>query len=51
LDSALEFKADPVIGGMQYDTKVGGLIHVPETIGHGASFDESFLEEPMSVKL
>lgn len=51
LDSALDFKADPVVGGMQYDTEVGGLIHVPETIGHGASFDESFLEEPLRVSV
>ena len=49
LDSALDFKSDPVVGGMQYDSEVGGLIHVPETIGHGASFDESFLTDRMTI--
>lgn len=51
LDSAFDFKSDPVIGGMQYDKEQGGVIHLDNTIGHGASFDESFLEQPLSVKL
>ena len=49
LDSALDFKSDPVVGGMQYDSEVGGLIHVPESIGHGASFDERFLTDRITI--
>ena len=45
LDSAYAFKQDPVIGGMYYDDKIGGLIHVPEELGLGAIFDENLLEE------
>ena len=50
LDSALDFKADPVIGGMQYDQQIGGLIHITDEPGHGASFDESFLHDHYQVK-
>lgn len=49
LDSAYMFKSDPVIGGISYDKKIGGLIHMPNSSGHGASFVESFLEEPWST--
>ena len=45
LDSAFDFTADPVIGGLQYDPEIGGLIHLPETPGHGAAFDEGALED------
>lgn len=44
LDSAYEFKSDPVIGGMSYDDKIGGLIHVSDEPGHGASFNEDAFE-------
>lgn len=44
LDSAYNLKEDPVIGGMTYDDKVGGLIHVSEEPGHGASFNEDAFE-------
>jgi len=44
LDSAYMFIDDPVQGGMQYDKSVGGLIHVSDAPGLGASFDESMLE-------
>jgi L-alanine-DL-glutamate epimerase-like enolase superfamily enzyme len=44
LDSAFHFDQDPVIGGMTYDNKVGGVLHLPDTPGHGALFDESVLE-------
>ena len=43
LDSAFDFKQDPVLGGMRYDEKEGGVIHLSDDIGHGASFDESYL--------
>ena len=49
LDSAYDFKEDPVIGGMTYDDKVGGLIHVPDAPGHGAAFDENFLDKDSLV--
>lgn len=44
LDSAYDLQSDPVIGGMVYDKNVGGLIHVPEAIGHGAEFDPQVLD-------
>lgn len=43
LDSAYHFKSDPVIGGVVYDEKIGGLLHLPETPGHGAEIDENAL--------
>lgn len=49
LDSALDFKADPVQGGIRYDAEVGGLIHLDDAPGHGASFDEGSLEELLMV--
>jgi len=44
LDSAYEFVTDPVIGGMTYDEKIGGLIHLTDAPGHGAAFDEDALK-------
>ncbi len=44
LDSAFDFVSDPVIGGMRYDEKVGGVIHLTDEPGHGAAFDESALK-------
>ena len=49
LDSALDLKADPVIGGMEYDGDIGGLIHLPDTIGHGAEFDPAMLDAESTV--
>jgi L-alanine-DL-glutamate epimerase-like enolase superfamily enzyme len=49
LDSAFDFKTDPVIGGMRYDEQEGGVIHLNDDIGHGASFDESALGERVQV--
>ncbi|MBN4055120.1 dipeptide epimerase [bacterium AH-315-K03] len=49
LDSALDLQEDPVIGGMSYDEKVGGLIHLGEAPGHGAVFNENHLD--MSTKV
>lgn len=43
LDSAFSFRSDPVIGGMTYDPKVGGRIHLTDAPGLGASFDDSVL--------
>lgn len=51
LDSAYIFKTDPVIGGMVYDETVGGLIHLPDTPGHGASIDEEFLDQDSAVTI
>jgi L-alanine-DL-glutamate epimerase-like enolase superfamily enzyme len=45
LDSSLFFKADPVVGGIRFDEKVGGLIHLDDAPGLGASFDEGQFEE------
>ena len=44
LDSAYELAENPVIGGMRYDDKIGGLIHLTDAPGLGAEFDESKLE-------
>lgn len=49
LDSAYGFKTDPVLGGMHYDKAVGGLMHIPDTIGHGAAFDESALDNRIEI--
>ena len=49
LDSAYDFMADPVIGGMTYDETVGGLIYLTDEPGHGAVFDESALGDRVSV--
>ena len=43
LDSAYEFTADPVTGGVRYDDSIGGLLHLDDTPGLGASFDEEAL--------
>ena len=51
LNSAYDFMSDPVVGGMAYDADIGGKITVPETPGHGAVFDESALDNPVTVKL
>ena len=49
LDSAFHFAQDPVLGGMKYDQQVGGLIHLPDTPGHGAEIDEAFLTDGISI--
>ena len=49
LDSSYEFKSDPVVGGIVFDEKIGGLIHLPETIGHGAEINDSALENTILV--
>ncbi|PHZ84748.1 mandelate racemase/muconate lactonizing enzyme family protein [Paremcibacter congregatus] len=49
LDSAYHFKSDPVIGGVVFDTKVGGLLHLPDTPGHGAEIKESYLDEKTKI--
>ena len=43
LDSAYQFRSDPVLGGMSYDKQRGGVIHLSDAAGHGASFDEAAL--------
>jgi L-Ala-D/L-Glu epimerase / N-acetyl-D-glutamate racemase len=40
LDSACGFKSDPVLGGMTYDSEIGGLICLTNAPGHGAVFVE-----------
>lgn len=45
LDSALDFKADPVLGGLVYSNAIGGLITLEDCPGHGARFDESCLHD------
>ena len=49
LDSAFTFKTDPVLGGIVYDEKVGGVIHLPDANGHGASFDENALGNQVTI--
>jgi len=51
LDSCYHFKTDPVIGGMTYDGKIGGLINLPDAIGHGAIFNESDLDQESKVTI
>ncbi|MCR6640479.1 MAG: hypothetical protein NVV82_16145 [Sporocytophaga sp.] len=43
------FEEDPVTGGITYGTN--GLVTLPETIGLGASFDESYLHELPRVSI
>ena len=45
LDSCYHFKNDPVVGGVTFDDTIGGLIHVPETTGHGAEINETALDQ------
>lgn len=49
LDSAYKQVEDPVQGGMVYDDQIGGVIHLPETPGHGAAFDESALSDEVAI--
>lgn len=49
LDSAYSYRSDPVIGGVTFDDKVGGLLHLPDTAGHGAEIDESYLEQDSKI--
>jgi len=51
LDSCYHFKTDPVIGGMTFDDKIGGLLNIPDTIGHGAAFNESDLDQKSRVTI
>lgn len=44
LDSAYDLEEDPVIGGVAYDEKVGGLLRLSDKPGLGASLDEGFLQ-------
>jgi L-alanine-DL-glutamate epimerase-like enolase superfamily enzyme len=43
LDSAYDFVTDPVVGGLRYDETVGGLLHLDDSPGLGAAFDEGQL--------
>ena len=49
LDSAFDFKVDPVIGGIEYDKTIGGLIHISDAPGHGAEIDAKHLTETVTV--
>ena len=49
LDSAYDFVTDPVIGGMQYDEKIGGRITVSTAPGHGAAFNEADLKDKITI--
>ena len=50
LDSAYHLRGDPVEGGMVYDDKTGGLIHLDDAPGLGARFKEQQLEPVATVK-
>ena len=49
LDSAYNLKEDPVIGGVEFDQNMGGLLNVTNSIGHGAIIDESFLDGVIKI--
>ncbi|MCF8473636.1 MAG: dipeptide epimerase [Emcibacter sp.] len=51
LDSCYHFKSDPVTGGVIFDNKIGGLLHLPDTVGHGAEIDitASGLEDNIQI--
>lgn len=49
LDSAYALEQDPVEGGMRYDEQVGGLIHISDAPGHGATFDEAYLDNDSKI--
>ena len=49
LDSAFSLKEDPVIGGMRYDDILGGLIHLSDQPGLGASIKDTFLSEASKI--
>ncbi|WP_416307431.1 mandelate racemase/muconate lactonizing enzyme family protein [Neptunicella sp. SCSIO 80796] len=51
LDSAYHFRTDPVKGGVTYDDKLGGVLHLPDTPGHGAEIDEAAIENPCCIEL
>jgi L-alanine-DL-glutamate epimerase-like enolase superfamily enzyme len=48
-DTPLMFEEDPVTGGMSYGAN--GLVTLPEAIGLGASFDESYLQKLPRVSI
>jgi L-Ala-D/L-Glu epimerase len=48
-DTALMFKEDPVSGGIVYEKN--GVVKVPETVGLGATIDESWLKKLESVSI
>ena len=45
LDSAFSLQTDPVVGGMVYDEKQGGVIHLPDTPGLGAEIRPEILAD------
>jgi len=49
LDSAFSFAEDPVLGGIQFDEILGGVINMPTSPGLGAAFDEKQLEQHVRV--
>jgi len=51
LDSCYYFKTDPVIGGITFDKKVGGLLNLSDATGHGAAFNESDLDQKSKVTI
>ena len=51
LDSCYHFKTDPVIGGLTFDDKIGGLLNLTDAIGHGAVFNESHLDQKSKVTI
>jgi len=51
LDSCYHFKSDPVIGGVTFDDRIGGLLRLPDTIGHGAEIDENSPDLSHSIQV
>lgn len=49
LDSAYSLQSDPVVGGMVYDEKEGGVIHLPDTPGLGAEMSAEVLADCQQI--
>lgn len=51
LDSAFMFKTDPVLGGIIFCDQEKGVLRLPDRPGHGASYDEAFLDKYIEIQL
>ncbi|TNM59906.1 mandelate racemase/muconate lactonizing enzyme family protein [Aliirhizobium smilacinae] len=47
LDSSLIHSLDPVKGGMEFDQSSGGILHLPDAPGLGASIDETKIQNTL----
>ncbi|GAA0372385.1 L-Ala-D/L-Glu epimerase [Bowmanella denitrificans] len=51
LDTAYQFRQDPIRGGVHYAEQHGGLMQISDRPGHGAEVDESGLRTPYCIRL